>query len=192
MNVSGKNARNRYIFAAFFAALIAVSGFFIVPLPAGVPIVLKNMFVVLSGVLLGGPRGCLAVLIFVAAGLAGIPVFVIPGGPGVFLTPLGGYILGYIAASLLAGLISGIPKVSEKKVTGLQIFRIITASFFGFALILFCGSFYMTRLNALSLKAAIAAGTIPFLLTDAIKLFICVPLALRLRPIVARYINGDA
>ncbi len=108
-------ARNRYVFSAVFAAMIAVSGFFILPLPGGVPIVLKNMFVVLSGTILGGFYGGIAVLIFIAAGLIGIPVFVIPGGPGVFNTPLGGYIIGYFAASLCAGLIVGIPKLSEKK-----------------------------------------------------------------------------
>ncbi len=50
-----KNAnlpRNRLVFSALFAAIIAVSGFLIIPLPGGVPIVLKNLFVVLSGTIL--------------------------------------------------------------------------------------------------------------------------------------------
>ena len=111
-----KTIRNRYVFASLFAALIAVSNFFIVPLPGGIPIVLKNMFVVLSGTVLGSFYGAVSILIFIAAGLIGIPIFVIPGGPGVFLTPLGGYIIGYFAASLCAGLIAGLPKVSERKI----------------------------------------------------------------------------
>ncbi len=61
--ISLKITRNRYVFTAVFAAMIAVSGFFIVPLPGGVPIVLKNMFIVLSGTVLGSFYGGLAVLI---------------------------------------------------------------------------------------------------------------------------------
>jgi biotin transport system substrate-specific component len=190
INISQKVIRNRYIFAAVFAALTAVSGFFIIPLPVGVPIVLKNMFVVLCGTVLGSFYGGLAILIFICAGLVGIPVFVIPGGPGVFLTPLGGYILGYFAASLCSGLISGLPKVNEKKLTLFLLLRISAASFLGFALILICGSLYMMRLNSLSLKAAFAAGVIPFIIGDFVKLAVSIPLALKLRPIAARYINS--
>ena len=67
-NIS-KNLRNRYVFTAVFAALIAVSNFFIVPLPGGVPIVLKNMFVVLAGTVLGGFYGGVSNFILIAAGL---------------------------------------------------------------------------------------------------------------------------
>jgi biotin transport system substrate-specific component len=183
--------RNRYIFAAVFAALTAVSGFFIIPLPGGVPIVLKNMFVVLCGTVLGSFYGGIAILIFICAGLVGIPVFVIPGGPGVFLTPLGGYILGYFAASLCAGLVCGLPKVSEKKITLFLLLRVSAASLLGFALILVCGSLYLARLNSMPLSAAFSAGVIPFVIGDIFKLVISIPLALKLRPIAARYINPE-
>ena len=184
--------RNRYVFAAVFAALIAVSGFFIVPLPVGVPVVLKNLFVVLSGTVLGGFYGSFAVLIFLAAGLVGIPVFVIPGGPGVFLTPLGGYLTGYFAGSLIAGLISGLPKTSEKKITFILALRIVLASFSGFVLILLCGVFYMMYLNSMTPGAALTAGLLPFIIGDSIKFAVCIPLSLKLRPIAARYINAEA
>ena len=189
MNISNKTSRNRYVFTAVFAALIAVSGFFIIPLPGGVPIVLKNMVVVLCGTVLGSFYGGIAVLIFIASGLVGIPVFVIPGGPGVFFTPLGGYILGYFISSITAGLICGLPKINEKKVRPIFLIRLCLASFLGFALILLCGSVYMMYLNSMSFKAAFAAGILPFVPGDIIKLIICIPLAVKLRPIAARYIN---
>jgi biotin transport system substrate-specific component len=171
--------------------MIAVSNFFIIPLPGGIPIVLKNMFVVLSGVILGSYYGGIAVLILIAAGLIGIPVFVIPGGPGVFLTPLGGYIIGYFVSSLCAGIVCGLPKLSEKKIKLFPLIRICIASFLGFALILLCGTLYMMRLNSMTLKAAVLAGTMPYILGDVIKLAVSIPLALKLRPIAARYINND-
>ena len=174
---------------ALFAALIAISGFLIIPLPIGIPIVLKNMFVVLSGTVLGGFYGGLSVLIFLAAGLLGLPVFVIPGGPAVFLTPLGGYLAGYAAGSFAAGLISGLPSISEKNPTPKHWLKLALASFAGFFLILFCGALYLMFLNSLSLKAALAAGVLPFIPGDLLKLALSIPLAMKLRPIAARYIN---
>jgi len=180
--------RNRLCFAAVFAALVAVSQFFIIPLPGGVPLVLKNLFVVLAGTVLGGFYGGIALLIFIAAGLLGAPVFVIPG-PGAFSTPLGGYIIGYFLAALTAGLICGIPKISEKKISLINSLRVSIASFLGFAIILICGSVYLMFLNSISFLAAITAGIAPFVIGDLIKLAICIPLTLKLRPIAARYLN---
>jgi biotin transport system substrate-specific component len=178
--------RNRYVFAAVFTALIAVSNFFIIPLPGGVPIVLKNMFVVLSGTVLGSYYGGISLIIF---GLLGAPVFVIPG-PGAFATPLGGYIIGYFVGSLCAGLVCGLPKISEKKIRPVFLLRLCIASFLGFALILACGTLYMMQLNSMSLASAFAAGVMPFLIGDGIKLALSIPLALKLRPIAARYLNN--
>ena len=192
MKISSKIARNRYVFAAVFAALIAVSGFFRVPIPGSiVPVVLKNMFVVLSGTILGSFYGGVSIIIFLAAGLVGIPVFVISGGPAVFLTPLGGYLLGYFAGSLTAGLVCGTPSVTERKIRPLLLIRLCVGSFLGFALIDLCGVFYMMALNSMTLKAALLAGLVPFILGDSIKLAASIPLALALRPIAARYINPE-
>jgi len=186
------NARNRYVFAAVFAALIAVSSFLIIPVPGiPIPIVLKNLFIVLSGTILGGFYGGFSLLIFILAGLAGIPVFVIPGGIGVFATPLGGYIIGYFLAALISGVICGLPKTSEKKVNPFFLLRLIFASLTGFILILMSGVIYMMFLNSISFTAAMTAGFAPFIIADAIKLVISIPLALKLRPIAARYINSQ-
>ncbi|MCL2276333.1 MAG: biotin transporter BioY [Treponema sp.] len=183
-----RNTRNRLVFAALFAAIIAVSGFYIFPIPL-VPIVLKNLFVVLSGAVLGGFYGGICLLIFITAGLLGAPFFVVPG-PGVFLTPLGGYIIGYFLASLTVGLICGIPKVTEKKINFFFALRLSLACLSGFAIILFCGVLYLTRLNGMSFGAAIIAGALPYITGDVIKFALCVPLALKLRPAAARYINS--
>jgi biotin transport system substrate-specific component len=118
----------------------------------------------------------------------GLPVFVIPGGPGVFLTSLGGYLAGYFVGSLAAGLIAGLPKQGAKQ--GLSAWlRVSLASFSGFALINFSGALYMMALNKISLKAALLAGVLPFVPGDLIKFAISVPLAMKLRPIAARYVN---
>jgi len=193
MEKSSKILRNRYVFAAVFAALIAVSGFIRFPIPGSiVPVVLKNLFVVLSGTVLGSFYGGVAVIILIASGLFGIPVFVISGGIGVFLTPLGGYIIGYFFAGLAAGLISGLPKVTDKKARPTLLLRLCVGSFLGFALIDFCGVFYMMLLTSMSFKAALLAGLVPYIIGDTVKLIASIPLAFALRPIAARHINPDA
>jgi biotin transport system substrate-specific component len=189
MGVSLKIKRNRYVFAAFFAAMVAVSGFFIVPLPAGIPLLLKNLFVVLSGTVLGSFYGGISILIFLLAGLIGIPVFVIGGGIGVFNTPLGGYLIGYFLGSLISGLVCGLPKTHEKIIRLSFLFRLTFASFLGFALILICGSLYLMFLFSMSFSAAFTAGVLPFLPGDLIKFLISTPVALKLRPVAARYLN---
>jgi len=178
------------VFAAVFAALIAVSGFIMIPLPGGVPLVLKNLFVVLAGTVLGSFYGGIALLVFIGAGLLGAPVFVIPG-PGVFSTPLGGYVIGYFLAALIAGLICGIPKIEEKKTRLFFVIRLSIASLLGFAAILLCGSVYLMFLNSISFGAALIAGVVPYIAGDLIKLAVSIPLALKLRPIAARYLNND-
>jgi len=190
MNLSRKTIRNRFVFSAVFAALIAVSGFIIIPLPGGVPLVLKNLFVVLAGTVLGSFYGGIALLIFIAAGVLGAPVFVVPG-IGVFNTPLGGYVIGYFFASLISGLICGLPKIEEKKIQPFFLIRLTAASLLGFSIILFCGSLYLKFLNSMSFGAAFIAGSAPYIIGDLIKFVICIPLSLKLRPIAARYLNSD-
>lgn len=60
-------------------------------------------FVTLAGMLLGSRRGSLAVAVYVAVGLAGIPVFAAGGGIQYVFRPSFGYLLGFIAAAWLTG-----------------------------------------------------------------------------------------
>ena len=181
--------RNKYVFCAVFAALIAISGFIIIPIGV-IPIVLKNLFIILAGSVLGSFYGAVSVIIFIIAGLLGAPVFVVPGF-GAFNTPLGGYIIGYFLGSLACGIICGKPKIEEKKITILLVLKVSLGSLSGFVIILLCGMFYMMRLNTMPFIPAFIAGVIPYIPGDIIKLAVSILLALKLRPIAARYINPD-
>jgi biotin transport system substrate-specific component len=88
-----------------FAALTALGARVTIPLPfTPVPVTLQVLFPLLAGLLLGGKRGALSQAEYVAAGLAGLPVFA-EGGSGLtyFLGPTGGYLLGFIAAAFVVG-----------------------------------------------------------------------------------------
>lgn len=89
-------------FAAFLAvcSLTSVS-IGVVP----VPITLQTFGVLLAGAVLGARRGALAVLLYLAVGLAGVPVFAQgTGGLGVLATPSVGYLLAFPLVAWLTGL----------------------------------------------------------------------------------------
>ncbi|MDR2509045.1 MAG: biotin transporter BioY [Spirochaetaceae bacterium] len=199
--VSSAVLRNRTVFTALFAALISVSGVVAIPAgPLGVPIVMQNMMVVLSGALLGGAGGAVSVFIFLAAGALGLPVF--SGGTGgiaKLLGPTGGFLAGYFFASLVTGLILGMPRI-EKPKKAAYIIKLPLGILAGMLVVFFFGVPWLARSIMLSggksfteaLAPAIMAGVIPFIPGEIIKLAISIPLALALRPAAARYINPDA
>lgn len=92
---------------AGFAALIAVCA--ILPsinLTGPVPITLQTLGVLLTGAVLGARRGFLAVMLYLVAGAAGLPVFANgSSGLGVFSGPTVGYLLGFPLAAALCGFI---------------------------------------------------------------------------------------
>ncbi len=73
-----------------------------------VPVTGQTLGVLLAGGLLGARRGLQAMLLYLGAGLAGLPVFAGGGaGPFQLLGPTGGYLLGFPAAAWVAGLFAG-------------------------------------------------------------------------------------
>lgn len=93
---------------AGFAALIAVCAMLpALHVGAGiVPITLQTFAVLLSGAVLGAKRGFLAVLLYLAIGAAGLPVFADGrSGLAVFAGPSMGYLVGFPFAAALCGFI---------------------------------------------------------------------------------------
>lgn len=72
-----------------------------------VPITLQTMGALLAGSALGARKGLLSQLVYALAGLVGLPVFASgAGGASHIFGATGGYILGFIAAGYLAGLLA--------------------------------------------------------------------------------------
>ncbi|WP_282945350.1 biotin transporter BioY [Cellulomonas endometrii] len=90
---------------ATFAAFVAVCAVLpAIPTGGAVPITLQTFGVVLTGLVLGPRRGALALLLYVAVGLAGLPVFSgAVGGLGVLGGPSAGYLLAFPLAAAVAG-----------------------------------------------------------------------------------------
>ena len=93
-------------FAALFSALICASSFIQIPFIAGIPLVLQDVLCIIAGSVLGPVYGTLSVLIFLFLGCLGLPVFSGKAGISVILQgPTGGFLIGYLVAAFVAGLI---------------------------------------------------------------------------------------
>ena len=96
---------------AMFVALMAVGAYIRIPFPM-VSLTFQTVISVLAGLLLGSKRGAVAMAVYAFVGLIGLPVFSSGGGFSYVLLPSFGYILGFIAAAAVAGVIAGGPPYS--------------------------------------------------------------------------------
>jgi biotin transport system substrate-specific component len=171
---------------ALFAALTAAGTFISIPLPfSPVPIVLQNLFALLSGLILGPARGSAAVGLYLLAGAIGAPVFAgASGGFARFLGPTGGFLFGYFLAALTAGLIAGRPRPEVKT----SLWRIIPAVLAGFLIVYVPGVIRLKYAIDKPWDAALAAGFTPFIAGDVIKGVAAVIIAPRLQRIAGEYL----
>lgn len=93
---------------AVFAGIIVVLGLMgPIPVPGLVPITAQTLGVMLAGTVLGWQRGAAAVLIVFLLVAIGLPVLSGGrGGLGVFLGPTAGYLLGWLPAAVIAGVLA--------------------------------------------------------------------------------------
>lgn len=180
-----KQSSLRSILTCLFAALISVGTLFIIPV-GPVPLVLQNAFAILSGLILGPIQGAGAVGLFLIAGALGLPVF--SGGRGgyaVLAGPTGGYLAGYFIGALVSGYLSA--KADNRPAK--EAFPILlAATLAGFAAIYVPGVLVLRSHLHLSLQEALTKGLLPFIPADLIKVAIILPVALKIKPLVRRYI----
>ncbi len=177
------------VFVALFAALTAACAFVAIPVPGTpIPIVLQNMMVVLSGLLLGPILGTAATVLFIVAGILGLPIF--SGGTGgmaKIMGPTGGFIIGYAFASLVAGLICARPRIGRKT----SIIRIIIAALCGFVVMYIPGVLHFMRSLDKTFAETMALCVTPYLPGDLVKMVISILIAAPLRKTVATFVFQD-
>lgn len=89
-----------------FVALMVAAAFIQIPFPL-VPLTFQTVVSVLAGLLLGWKKGMASMAVYCFMGLVGIPVFAAGGGIFYVMKPSFGYIVGFIVAAAVAGLIAG-------------------------------------------------------------------------------------
>jgi biotin transport system substrate-specific component len=174
-----RRAVTRLVFTALFAALIAAGAFIAFPI-GPVPIVLQNLFTLLSGLVLGPVMGASAVGLFIVAGAIGMPVFANNGSPPGFariIGPTGGYLLGYLLGAFIAGLIAGFPRPGQKT----PVLRLVLAVVSGVLVLYIPGLIRLKFYLDIDWGKTFAAGFFPFIVGDALKGIAAGLLAPRLR-----------
>jgi biotin transport system substrate-specific component len=167
------------------AVLVAIAAQVAVPLPGTpVPMTLQPMAVLLVGGLLGARLGALSMILYLAMGAAGLPVFTptVPlFGVARLLGPTGGYLLAYPVAAFAVGAL--LTPGRRPGVSATQWLRAALAVFTGLVLIHLGGLAQLAILTG-DLSAAARFGTIPFLLGDLLKLAVLVPILIKLTPTI--------
>jgi len=148
-----------------FAATMALAAQIAIPIPGTpVPFTLQPLAVVLAGLFLGPVAGAMSMVLYLAVGALGLPVWAPMGAPGILrlIGPTGGYLLASPAAAAIAGLIARrIPSFAGR----------LLAAFLGIAT-LYLGGVAQLELLTGSLERAAAMGTVPFILADLGKVVI--------------------
>jgi len=150
---------------------VAICARVTVPLPfTPVPLTLQNFGVLLVGLMLGSRRGFMALALYLAEGLAGMPVFspTGPGGIAQLLGPTGGFLLAYPFVAGIAGWVFE----TGKKTFG----RAFTASFLA-EIYLFVGGLSWLAILTHSFAQALRFGLYWFVFAEVIKIMSTAALA---------------
>jgi biotin transport system substrate-specific component len=155
----------------FVTVLTIVAAQVSIPLPfTPVPFTLQPMIVLLGGAALGSRLGMSSQVLYLALGLAGLPVFaaspVLPQGFARLLGPTGGFLMSYPLAAFVAGYLA-------ERGFDRRYLTSVLAMGAGLAIIFVCGVAWMAwGTPHYGLSAAVRAGLLPFIPADIIKIFL--------------------
>lgn len=177
------------VLCGLFAALVACGAFIQIPVPGMDYFTLQFMFILMAGLILGSRIGVIAVGIYVLVGLAGVPVFAAGGGISYIFRPSFGYLLGFVAAAYVTGLVT--EKLKAKRFTT---FLIATAAGFivtytiGLVFKYFMLNYYVGDKTAFTL---VFLDCFPLDMPgDIVLSILSAMLAVRLRPVVRRMLDN--
>lgn len=174
-----------------FIILTTLGAYVWIPLPfTPVPLTLQTFFVLLSGAVLGRNLGPLSQLGYWLVGGLGLPLFA--GGTFGFnalFGPTGGYLIGFIVASWVAGWLrspnvtlgfgvpSGLADKNKTRFRDLFLIFLVANS-----LLLLLGAGWLAIVLHCSMKKAIFLGVLPFIPGDILKIIFATLLYKKIQP----------
>ena len=155
------------VITALMAALIAVCSFIAIPVGA-VPVTLQTFAVFACAGILGKNRGTISILVYILLGIVGMPVFSgFQSGLSVITGPTGGYIIGFLPAVFVAGLIM---QKTDRKIP-----FTVAAFLVGLLICYICGMLwyvYVFSSGEADFASAFAVCILPYIIPDVIKLIL--------------------
>lgn len=168
------------VYIALFTALLAICSWMTIPFT--VPITLQTFAVLTTVGLLGTRRGTLCVLVYLALGACGVPVFSgFRGGIGALLGNTGGYLIGFIFTALLSGFLIKRSGDSSIRITLSMSAGVILCYIFG---TLWYYLVYTRDTGAIGIFTILSYCVFPFLLPDAAKIILSAFIIKRLRKVI--------
>jgi biotin transport system substrate-specific component len=157
----------------FVAGLTAAAAQVSVPLPfTPVPFTLQPMVVLLGGAALGSRLGLASQVLYLLAGIAGLPVFaaspVLPQGLLRLLGPTGGYLISYPLAAFVAGLLA-------ERGFDRRYFTSVVAMAAGLTVVFAGGVVWLAwfaQPAPVGLDVALRTGLYPFIPADIVKILV--------------------
>ncbi len=160
----------RWASMLFVTVLTAAAAQVSVPLPfTAVPFTLQPMVVLIGGAALGSRLGFSSQVLYILAGVAGLPVFaaspILPQGAARLIGPTGGYLLAFPIAAFVAGVLA-------ERGFDRRYLTSVFAMAVGLAVIFVFGVTWLTLVTPVDVRGAIATGLVPFLPADLLKIVI--------------------
>jgi biotin transport system substrate-specific component len=148
------------------AALIAVAAQISISLPfTPVPLTLQTLAVAATAAALGLRTGAAASILYVAAGLVGLPVYAdASSGWHVLSSATGGYLIGFIACALVVGWCGDRGWTSSFSST-------VGAMLLGETVIYLCGLLWLRHSLHTPLAKTLEYGLYPFVVGDLLKVY---------------------
>jgi biotin transport system substrate-specific component len=146
-------------YSAAFVGLITLGSWISIPF-VPVPLTLQTLFVLLSGTVMKR-SAVIPVALYLVLGMLGLPLFHNGlSGIGVLLGPTGGYLIGFVPAAIITGLLY--EKDSKKlRITGLVL---------SIAVIYACGIVWLCWSTGIGIAAGVLIGLLPFIPGDILKI----------------------
>ena len=157
------SATTKAALVVFGSLLLAVSAQFKIPLYP-VPVTGQTLVVLLIGMTYGPRLGGVTIAAYLFEGALGLPVFAGgAAGVAVLMGPTAGYLFGFLLAATAMGYLA-------ERGIGRTVVSTIAAMVIGNCVIYLCGALWLA--NFIGSDQAIAAGVLPFLYGDALKLVV--------------------
>jgi biotin transport system substrate-specific component len=163
-----KSLTGKILLAIAATGFVAACAHISVPLPfTPVPITLQNFAVILVGMVLGPAAGFSAMILYLAEGALGLPVFTpySAGGIAHLLGPNGGYLFSYPLVAAVAGwVVRSMQRVTSRFRSAIVASTIATLPIF------LVGAGWLSRFLHLSISATWTLAVAPFLLGEVVKI----------------------
>ena len=179
-----KATRNRsfiydLVLISVSAALITVCSWINIPF-GPVPFTLQTLAILAVMLTCGGRRGTVSILVYLALGLCGVPVFAeFKGGVSAFAGPTGGFLIGFVFAGLVYWLLESL--IFRKLMTNMVktwVFAVVNSVVFEIIMyvigVIWFMTVYAAQTGPVGLGTVMGWCVIPFIVPDVVKLVVAV------------------